>query len=67
MESHSQPDSIQVTEATYQLLKDRYRFVERGEVEVKGKGRMRTWFLEEAKDPGGKPMKFTQQPQRKTQ
>jgi len=66
MESHSQPDSIQVTEATYQLLKDRYQLVLRGEVEVKGKGLMKTWFLEGAKDATGKRMAVTQQPQKKT-
>jgi class 3 adenylate cyclase len=65
MESHAQPNSIQVTEATYALLRDRYDLVDRGEVEVKGKGRMRTWILEGAKDQKGKPMAFTQQPQRK--
>jgi class 3 adenylate cyclase len=66
METHSEPDSIQVTEATYLLLKDRYVLTERGDVEVKGKGRMRTWFLEGAKDDKGKPTKATQQPQRKS-
>ncbi len=38
-------DRIQVTEATYRHLRDRYRFEERGEVEVKGKGRLRTYIL----------------------
>ncbi len=45
MESHSLPGRIQVTAATYDALKDKYRFEPRGEIEVKGKGLMPTWFL----------------------
>ena len=45
MESHGVAGRIQVTEATYRHLRDRYRFEERGEVEVKGKGRLRTYLL----------------------
>ncbi|MBK7580865.1 MAG: hypothetical protein IPI67_11725 [Myxococcales bacterium] len=45
MESHSEPRSIQVSESTYELLKDRYELRARGELEVKGKGKMKTWFL----------------------
>ena len=45
MESHSTPGSIQVTEETYALLKDAYAFEGRGEIEVKGKGKMNTYFL----------------------
>lgn len=45
MESHGLGGCIQVTEATRALLDDRYLTRERGEVEVKGKGPMRTWFL----------------------
>jgi class 3 adenylate cyclase len=45
MESHGLPDEIQVTEETRKLLKDRYVFEERGIIEVKGKGQMRTYFL----------------------
>ncbi|MCZ8156905.1 MAG: hypothetical protein O9264_12330 [Leptospira sp.] len=46
MESHSQPGKIQVTLETYNLLKDDYRFTKRGEIEIKGKGLMKTFFLE---------------------
>jgi adenylate cyclase len=45
MESHGIPGRIQVTEATYQRLRDRYRFEDRGETDVKGKGRIRTYLL----------------------
>ncbi|MGC1804414.1 MAG: adenylate/guanylate cyclase domain-containing protein, partial [Mycobacterium sp.] len=36
---------IQVPEDVYQRLKDDFVLQERGAVEVKGKGPMRTWYL----------------------
>ncbi len=45
MESHGVAGRIQVGQATYERLRDRYRFEDRGEIEVKGKGRLRTWLL----------------------
>ena len=45
MESHGEPGAIQVTEETHGRLKDAFRFDERGIVDVKGKGPMKTWFL----------------------
>jgi class 3 adenylate cyclase len=45
MESHGEPGTVQVTEETRQLLKDMYILTPRGEITVKGKGLMRTWFL----------------------
>jgi class 3 adenylate cyclase len=45
MESHGLSGRIQVTEAMYERLKDKYLFEERGIIEVKNKGKMRTWFL----------------------
>ena len=45
MESHGEPSRIHVSEATRLLLADRFRFADRGEVTVKGKGPMRTFFL----------------------
>jgi adenylate cyclase len=45
MESHGLPDSIQVTEETYRILRDRYQFADRGTIDVKGKGAMRTYLL----------------------
>jgi len=51
MESHGVPDEIQVTEAVYRRLKDRYRFAIRGPVEIKGKGVMETYFLKARNNP----------------
>ncbi|PZV06709.1 MAG: family 3 adenylate cyclase [Leptolyngbya sp.] len=45
MESFGVAEQIQVTETTYNCLKDTYDFDLRGEVWVKGKGHMRTYFL----------------------
>lgn len=45
MESHGIPGEIQVSEATYLLLKDQYLFEERGVIEIKGKGEMRVYLL----------------------
>ena len=45
MESHGLAGQIQVTGRTYELLKGRYELRERGELDVKGKGLMTTYFL----------------------
>jgi class 3 adenylate cyclase len=45
MESLSVPNKIQVTETMYELLREQYRFEERGEIEIKGKGTCKTYFL----------------------
>ncbi|MEP7049246.1 MAG: adenylate/guanylate cyclase domain-containing protein [Pseudomonadota bacterium] len=45
MESHGEPGMIHVTDETRALLKDMYELESRGEITVKGKGVMRTWFL----------------------
>jgi class 3 adenylate cyclase len=45
MESHGVPGCIQVTERTYQRLRDGYRFQPRGRIPVRGMGEMDTWFL----------------------
>lgn len=44
MESSGIPGRIQVSESTYELLKDKYRFENRGTVNVKGKGEMTTYM-----------------------
>ncbi len=45
MESQGLPGKIQLTSNTHELLPTGYRFEERGEVEVKGKGKMTTYWL----------------------
>jgi len=45
MESHGVPGEIQVSAATFARLDGTYSFEERGVVEIKGKGPMRTYFL----------------------
>ena len=47
MESHGIPGEIQVSEATYQLLKPKFDFEERGVIDIKGKGPMKTFLLKE--------------------
>ena len=45
MESEGIPGSIQVTEATYKLIRDRFVCEPRGVISVKGKGEMYTYLL----------------------
>ncbi len=45
MESHGIPDAIQVSETSYNLLKEKYLFEERGKISIKGKGEMNTYLL----------------------
>ena len=45
MESHGTPGEIQITRATYELLKDEFVCRRRGTIPVKGKGQMETWYL----------------------
>jgi adenylate cyclase len=60
MESQSTPGEIQITRATYELLKDEFVCRRRGTILVKGKGQMETWYLvgpreatTHGQDPGG--------------
>ncbi|WP_055073757.1 adenylate/guanylate cyclase domain-containing protein [Pseudanabaena sp. 'Roaring Creek'] len=45
MESHGLPGCIQVTDTTYQILKDKYQFEPKRTIEIKGKGEMVTYLL----------------------
>lgn len=47
MESSSIPGKINVSENTYQLLKDKQQFTYRGEIEVKNKQVLKMYFAEE--------------------
>ena len=53
MESHGIEGSIQLTQATRELVRDKYELQERGVIEVKGKGLMTTYFLTGRKVPLG--------------
>jgi class 3 adenylate cyclase len=51
MESNSEPMRLNISENTYQLVKDRtekYKFIEREPLEVKGKGLLKMYFVEKA-------------------
>jgi adenylate cyclase len=45
MESHGAPGQVQVSAATYALLKDDFEFEARGPIAIKGKGEMLTYWL----------------------
>jgi len=47
MESTGVPGRIQVSPSTYAKLREKYEFETRGEIEVKGKGKMQTYLLVE--------------------
>jgi adenylate cyclase len=45
MEHYATPDTIQVTDTTYQLLKDQFKFESLGQIAVKGKGEVDAYIL----------------------
>jgi adenylate cyclase len=49
MESQGMSDTIQITRATYELIKDEFVCERRGTVDVKGKGDMEVWLVVAAK------------------
>ncbi len=55
MEQTGEPGRIQVAPETYERLKDGFVLEERGLIEVRGKGAMRTWFLEARKGAAPSP------------
>jgi guanylate cyclase len=50
MESQGMGGSIQITRATYELIKDEFVCEPRGSVDVKGKGEMEVWLVVSAKE-----------------
>ncbi|NEO55689.1 MAG: ammonium transporter [Okeania sp. SIO3B5] len=50
MESQGIPGLIQVTEETYQILQHKFLFVERGLINIKGKGYMMAYLLQGKKE-----------------
>jgi adenylate cyclase len=49
MESHGLGGAVQITQATYELIKDEFICEPRGKVNVKGKGEMEVWLVLAAK------------------
>jgi adenylate cyclase len=45
MWSEGTPGRIQITRATYELLRDRFVCEPRGTIPIRGKGEMETWYL----------------------
>jgi class 3 adenylate cyclase len=45
MESHGQPGKIHCSETVYEKLSNFYKFERRGAIDIKGKGKMDTYFL----------------------
>jgi hypothetical protein len=48
MESHGQEGILQITRATYELIKDEFVCEPHGTVNVKGKGEMEVWYVMQA-------------------
>lgn len=53
MESHGEPGRIQISESTYRLIADDFVCTPRGLIEVKGKGELRTWFVDSRRTDRG--------------
>jgi class 3 adenylate cyclase len=49
MESSGEVGKVNISEATYQLVKYHFHCEYRGEIEAKGKGKMGMWFVEDKK------------------
>lgn len=49
MESHGLGNAVQITQATYELIKEEFVCEPRGTVNVKGKGEMEVWLVVSAK------------------
>lgn len=45
MESHGIPGQIQISEYTYELIKEKFHCEPRGLIDIKGKGPMQTYLL----------------------
>ena len=56
MESNSKPGKINISENTYELIKDKYDCEYRGEIHVKNKGMMKMFFVNGVKNKPAKKM-----------
>jgi adenylate cyclase len=45
MEQHSEPGKINISQTTYELVKDKFTCTYRGEIEAKNKGKMKMYFV----------------------
>ena len=50
MESHGLGGAVQITQTTYELIKDEFVCAPRGTVNIKGKGEMEVWLVMSAKE-----------------
>jgi guanylate cyclase len=57
MESQGEPGRIQITASTFELIKDEFECEPRGEILVKGKGLMKTWFVSGVRQPAFDPLR----------
>jgi class 3 adenylate cyclase len=46
MESSGEKGKVNISEVTYELIKDKFNCVHRGKIEVKNKGMMDMYFIE---------------------
>lgn len=52
MESSGEPGKVNISETTYQLVKDKFNCTYRGKVAAKGKGELEMYFVESARTDG---------------
>ena len=45
MEQNSDAGKVNISESTYELVKGKFAFEDRGEVDVKGKGKLRMYYV----------------------
>jgi adenylate cyclase len=55
METTGAVGKVQVSQETYERLKDDFVLEACGEIDVRGKGKMRTWFLVDGKERPSEP------------
>jgi class 3 adenylate cyclase len=47
MQSNGEPNRINISHSTYQLVSDKFTCIYRGEIEAKNKGKLKMYFVEE--------------------
>jgi len=51
MESNSKPGKVNISENTYQLIKNEFECTYRGEIDAKNRGKMKMYFVNSIKEP----------------